>query len=218
VAFLDLARVGPDYLPGHAHADTLCFELSVHGRPLLVNRGTSVYGTGARRLLERGTAAHNTVQLGERDSSEVWSGFRVGRRARPHNVSVSDTEARGAHDGYSHLPQRPMHRRHWQLDAQALQVNDELLGRGGQLLAEPATARFHLHPGLALVPGGPGRWHVVADNRTLATADVLQGTARVEAWDQALRFGQLQPAQTLAVTLDQGRSAVRWHWPASPDA
>ena len=218
VAFLDLARVGPDYLPGHAHADTLCFELSVHDRALLVNRGTSVYGTGERRLLERGTAAHNTVQLGERNSSEVWSGFRVGRRARPRDVSVSDTEARGTHDGYSHLPQRPMHRRHWQMDAASLRVDDELLGSGSQPLAEPATARFHLHPGLALVPAGPGRWHVVADNGTLATAEVLLGTAHVEPWDQALRFGQLQAAQTLAVTLDQGRSAVRWHWPESMDA
>ena len=29
VALLDVAPVGPDYLPGHAHADTLSFELSV---------------------------------------------------------------------------------------------------------------------------------------------------------------------------------------------
>lgn len=27
-AILDLAKVGPDYIPGHAHADTLSFEMS----------------------------------------------------------------------------------------------------------------------------------------------------------------------------------------------
>ena len=29
VALLDVAPVGPDYLPGHAHADTFSFELSL---------------------------------------------------------------------------------------------------------------------------------------------------------------------------------------------
>ena len=37
VALLDLAPIGPDYLPGHAHADTLSFELSIAGRRVLVN-------------------------------------------------------------------------------------------------------------------------------------------------------------------------------------
>ena len=31
VALLDVAPIGPDYLPGHAHADTLSFELSLGG-------------------------------------------------------------------------------------------------------------------------------------------------------------------------------------------
>jgi hypothetical protein len=111
-----------------------------------------------------------------------------------------------------------MHRRNWRLEGDSLLVDDELLGTSGQPPASAATARFHLPPGLALAADGPGRWHVVADNRTLATAKVLQGTARVETWEQAVRFGQLQTAFTLAVTLDKGRSAVRWHWPANPDA
>jgi hypothetical protein len=32
VLILDVAPVGPDYLPGHAHADTLSFELSLFGQ------------------------------------------------------------------------------------------------------------------------------------------------------------------------------------------
>src|SRR5581483_3577320 len=31
VAILDVGRIGPDYQPGHAHADTLSFELSIGG-------------------------------------------------------------------------------------------------------------------------------------------------------------------------------------------
>ncbi len=42
-AILDVGRVGPDYQPGHAHADTLSFELSLFGQRVLVNSGTSQY-------------------------------------------------------------------------------------------------------------------------------------------------------------------------------
>jgi uncharacterized heparinase superfamily protein len=61
VALLDVAPIGPDYLPGHAPADTLSFELSVFGQRLLVNSGTSCYGASLERLRQRATAAHNTV-------------------------------------------------------------------------------------------------------------------------------------------------------------
>ena len=74
VAILDVAPIGPDYLPGHAHADTLSFELSLFGQRVIVNGGTSRYGSGPERLAERGTAAHSTVQLDGVDSSEVWGG------------------------------------------------------------------------------------------------------------------------------------------------
>ncbi|MEY6432337.1 heparinase II/III-family protein [Thioalkalicoccus limnaeus] len=65
------------------HADTLSFELSLFGQRTIVNGGTSRYGSGPERLAERSTAAHSTVQIDGADSSEVWGGFRVARRARP---------------------------------------------------------------------------------------------------------------------------------------
>ena len=41
VALLDTAPIGPDYLPAHAHADTLSFELTLFGQRVFVNSGTS---------------------------------------------------------------------------------------------------------------------------------------------------------------------------------
>ena len=47
----------------------------------------------------------------------------------------------------------------------------------------------------------------------ISAALVEAGTAAVEAWEHALAFGQLAPAQTLAVTFDAGGHArVRWTW------
>ncbi len=211
VVFIDLAPIGPDYLPGHAHADTLSFECSWRGRELVVNRGTSVYGEGLRRQLERGTAAHSTVQIGDQDSSEVWAGFRVGRRARVREESIRGFEVAGAHDGYAHLPSRPLHLRRWLLDEAALTVEDRIECTGVRL-AHPATARFHLAPGLELSQAGDGRWCVHEGPRVWVEVRVDIGRASVEHWQHACRFGELQPALTLAVALVDGRSTVHWIW------
>jgi uncharacterized heparinase superfamily protein len=80
VLFADIGRIGPDYLPGHAHADTLCFGLSLFGDRWFVDTGCSTYEVCDERLRQRGTAAHNTVVVDGEDSSEVWSSFRVARR------------------------------------------------------------------------------------------------------------------------------------------
>jgi len=106
-AFLDVAPIGPDYLPSHANADTLSFELSVFGQRVIVNGGTSRYGSGPERLRERQTAAHSTLEINSESSSEVWSGFRVARRAYPFELSINESgsavEVVCAHDGYRRL-------------------------------------------------------------------------------------------------------------------
>jgi uncharacterized heparinase superfamily protein len=208
---VDVAPVGPDYLPGHAHADTLSFELSLNGRRVVVNGGTSCYGEGPERQRERGTAAHSTVEVGGANSSEVWAGFRVGRRARPSGVVVEEgagiVRIEGCHDGYAHLPGRPLHRRRWQLDATGLGVVDEV-GED----APPALARFHLAPGLSLTRIAPSRWRVAAGDTALAVVDVEAGEARAEPSSHSSRFGAVEPTASLVVALARGRAATRWTW------
>lgn len=104
VALLDVAAIGPDYLPGHAHADTLSFEWSLFGQRVIVNGGTSRYGSGPERLAQRGTAAHSTVQIDGVDSSEVWGGFRVARRAKPLDVYVEHCVSADVVGKHLHVP------------------------------------------------------------------------------------------------------------------
>lgn len=145
VALLDVARVGPDYLPGHAHADTLSFELSIHAQRTIVNSGTSLYGDCAERHRQRGTAAHNTVLIDGVDSSEVWGAFRVARRAYPTLHAITETEdsivLEASHDGYRRLPGNVVHRRRWTFTQTAVTVHDMLSGR-----FKSAEAYFHIHP------------------------------------------------------------------------
>lgn len=208
LALLDLAPIGPDHLPGHAHADTLCFELSVAGREIVVNRGTSVYGTGKRRQWERGTAAHNTVQIGAHDSSEVWAGFRVGRRARPGPVLIDGWQVEGSHDGYTHLPGAPRHHRRWRLETDGLQVEDWL----DPVTSEASQAWLHLAPGLALEPLDASSWRVTEDGAERVRLLVLAGRARTMTTQHALTFGRIVDAPTLALELDGGHAALRIAW------
>ncbi len=210
VLLADLAAIGPDYLPGHAHADTLSFELSLGTQRVVVNSGTSVYGTGAERLRQRGTAAHSTVTLDGRNSSEVWGGFRVGRRARPLEVrtgaKVGDAWAEGAHDGYAHLPGHPLHRRRWDLSPTGLRVADRLSDQG-------ALARYHLHPDIRPAQDGPGEGHLLLpDGRRLRWTAEAGGPARLEPSSWHPEFGRSHPSTCLVLPLAGGQATLHLTW------
>lgn len=214
VALLDVAPVGPDYLPGHAHADTLSFELSVGTQRVLVNSGTSCYGSSPERLRQRGTAAHNTVVVNGQDSSEVWGGFRMARRAYPLGLNIQQsagataTEVRCAHNGYVRLTGKPIHHRTWRLDAQGLTVTDRVEGPH-----QSAEARFHFHPAVQVETGpSQAEGSAMLPDGTVITWQLDHGQARLDAGTWHPRFGHVEPNVCLAVQLVDGRSTLHFRW------
>jgi len=144
VVIFDAAVLGPDYQPGHGHADTLSFELSYRGLRVLVNAGTSTYEQNSTRAFERGTAAHNTIRVDGVDQSEMWARFRVARRARPLNVATDHRSfVEAAHNGYRRLQPGVTHRRRIELTNHSLNITDRLEGSG----SHNAEVFFHLAPG-----------------------------------------------------------------------
>ena len=137
----DHANVGPDYLPGHAHADTLSFELSMGRQRIFVNSGTSLYGNSAERIRQRKTAAHNTVSVLGCDSSQVWSGFRVAKRAYAELEKSTNCERYvqlvASHNGYMQQTLRVKHTRELLCTPDRVIVADTL--------SKPIPACFHLH-------------------------------------------------------------------------
>jgi uncharacterized heparinase superfamily protein len=205
VALLDVAPIGPDYLPGHAHADTLSFELSVHGQRVVVNGGTSVYGDGPERQAERATRAHSTVEVDGESSSEVWAGFRVGRRARVRDLAIEAgpdaVTVCAAHDGYAWRPGRPIHRRRWRMTPAGLSIEDTIEGHASQ-----AIARFHLAPEvtatadrLSLPRGKAIGW------RTSTPARIVP-----ETWSP--EFGRRATSHGLEAPLEGGRLLTEFSW------
>jgi uncharacterized heparinase superfamily protein len=211
MALLDVAPIGPDYLPGHAHADTLSFELSVFGQRVVVNGGTSRYGLGPERLRERGTAAHSTVRVDDQDSSEVWGGFRVARRARPFGLAASENASEAvitcSHDGYRRLPGRPDHRREWRFQAMGLKVSDQVDGQFGH-----AEARYHFHPDVHVEPEGSQTLRLKLPDGQVVRLSALHGRLRVEPSQYASAFGEVRETVCAVVDLQDAQARVAFDW------
>ena len=76
----DCGEIGPSYQPGHAHADALSFEAWKDGKKVITNSGTCRYYDSPVRKYQRSSAAHNTLVIDDKSSSEVWGAHRVARR------------------------------------------------------------------------------------------------------------------------------------------
>ncbi len=142
---IDAGCIGPDYLPGHAHCDTLSYEMSVDGRRFIVNSGVYTY-QGAERSWFRSTAAHNTVRIDGQEQHEIWAAFRVARRGYPAEIHAEESgeaiEFSAAHTGYKRLPGNPLHRRTVSYRDDAWSIDDRIEGRGYHL----AEGYIHFHP------------------------------------------------------------------------
>lgn len=120
----DIGAIGPDYQPGHAHADTFSFELYVNGRPVIVDTGTSTYELNDTRFYERSTAAHNTVVINNLNSSQVWGGHRVAKRAVVKLIKDLPDLISASHNGYQSLGQ--IHTRTFQNLDNGISIMDQL--------------------------------------------------------------------------------------------
>jgi uncharacterized heparinase superfamily protein len=213
IALLDAAAVGPDYLPGHAHADTLSFECNLFGQRLFVNAGTYCYGDGVERQRLRGTAAHNTVSIDGENSSEIWAGFRVARRAyasRPV-IERSDhcTIVKSEHSGYLRLPGKNIHQRQWVFGAHSLSIEDRVIGP-----FRSAEARFLLHPGVRVDGSACHAGRAVLTLQGGEQVEFLaeQGRLSVEEASWHPEFGKSLPTACLVVRFLSPVSQSRINW------
>ncbi|WP_427183811.1 heparinase II/III family protein [Bordetella bronchialis] len=211
VALLDIARIGPDYQPGHGHADTLSFELSLSGRRLIVHAGTSTYAQEPRRAYERSTEAHNSVVVAGKNSSDVWSSFRVGRRAYPRHLTVRKAVAADAprwtvsatHTGYRHLRGGIEHRRCWIAQPDSLIIIDWLCGAHGKSpsLPGPAYATLRFAPGFDAAASGDV---VTVTSRNGTACRIVHTAASIDILDEfyAPQFGLLLPCKVVRLHFD----------------
>ena len=148
----DIGSIGPRYLPGHAHCDSLSFELSIFKKRIFVNLGISTYEVGQLRNKQRSNISHNTSFINNTDSSEIWSAFRVGRREKIKVKEVNfdnDSFNIGAvRKDYSH--KKVQHQRSFDFDGKSIRIKD--------FINSPKNSSvkiyFHLHPSISIKEEG----------------------------------------------------------------
>ena len=143
--FTNVGTIGPSYQPGHAHADELNFELFYKGAPIIVDAGVSTYEKNRRRQDERSSVNHNCVTVDEKNSSNVWSGFRVGERAQVH-LSNGDDFIKASHNGYNNC----MVLRTWSYSENGnLIIVDEIATKNSEN-STLSLGKLHFHPNLSV--------------------------------------------------------------------
>lgn len=209
VLFIDAAPIGPDYLPGHAHADTLSYELSLFGQRVVVNSGTSRYGLGPEREWERSTAAHSTLEIDGENSSEVWAGFRVARRAYPFDISVRREgdviTVDASHNGYRRLPGKPVHHRCWVLRPGKLEVIDSVDGTYGR-----AISRIYFHPSVQSEKNGAGGTVQWGSHRLTWRASAGACDLRTTQWSP--EFGMQLDNRCIEMSVVGGQAIFSLSW------
>lgn len=191
--FIDVGNIGPTYQPGHAHSDTFSFELYVGGNPVMVDTGVSTYEKNQKRQSERATAAHNTVQLGIEEQSQIWGGFRVAKRAKIIDVKENETQVEAVHDGYKGFG--VLHTRRFSANASEIFITDTL----NKETKEVQRAFFHFHPSIEIMEVTKSKVHLDHSNISLDFGD---SAARIEIqeYDYALGFNKTRKAQKIAVS------------------
>ncbi len=218
VLLCDVGKVGPDANPGHAHADSLSFELSVGEDRLIVNSGTYAYQDRARNTF-RGTPAHSTVNVDGLNSAEVWAVFRVGRRPEDLGYELKDTVGGDGvlaawHDGYRMLGIE--HRRQWLLaaDGSRLRGQDVLVGGGRR--KHRMLAHFPVHPRVKVTLQDDRSARLALPGGRVAVFRLLDGGRLTvkDGW-YAPQFGHKEPMPVLVAMVPQvagakGQAGLTW--------
>jgi hypothetical protein len=168
----DFSNIRPIYQPGHSHADTFNFVLFDSANPIIVDPGISTYEKNAIRELERSTIMHNTIIINNEDSSEVWSGFRVGRRAEVSIVKQDSESICAFHNGYAHIG--VIHERTIKLVDDLLEIRDKLINQNSHI----AVSSIYFHPDVKIN---------ITDSRLILNDSILFEWAGVKKW-QCLEY------------------------------
>ena len=197
--WIDTGLLGPAHQPGHSRAQALTFEMEVNGQPFIVNNGISTYHDPSLRLKERQSSYFNTVMIDGLNSSDVWSKFRMGRRARSLRRAIYDkiVDLKLQHYGGA------VHKRKFQVQEKELIITDRVEKDKRSM----NRAYFHFDPEIKIEQVGDS---LVTDKGEL----LFQGADQIwcEGYEYACEFNKRRPASRVVATFrDRLITSVRIH-------
>lgn len=188
----------------HGHNDALSIELSVYGRPFIIDPGSYVYNLDRKaRHLFRSTAYHSTVTVDgeEQNTTNRDTPFVLGNEAAPNVDKWESTAAfdivSASHPGYERFASPVSHRRTIRLDKAEKYwlITDMLAGAGRHDL----VFSFHTAPGLTIgevdnatveIGGGGGPSVIIRAVGLISAPEIVPAYA-------SRNYGHREPTQIL---------------------
>ena len=195
---IDVGNIGIDHNPGHAHADSLSFELSINSKRFFVNSGTSTYTRSELRNFQRSTRAHNTVEVNYSNSSDVWDIFRVGARAKNINTELINEDnkiiIKSFHNGYKKIIGGNIHQRTWEIEKNKISILDKLLGEDAS-----GTSRLYLHPNVEIESINDNQIKVMHSDGTPILVDIPDSKFILKDSNYYCEFGLAKPNKCIEI-------------------
>jgi len=184
---LDIGNITATYQPGHSHADTFSYEMRIDCKPFIVDTGCSTYDKNKRRDYERGTFAHNTVIFGNKNSSEVWGGFRIASRAFVAINTENENYIEASHNGYG---KRNIHTRSFEISNNIFTIKDHCTGK------KETLSIIHFSPDTKIIS---------SDNVQITTEKAtikFKGALSISIIDTevSVEFNKLQQSKTAVIS------------------
>ena len=146
------------------------------------------------------------MEINGLNSSEVWKSFRVGKRASPCILSISDSNPISIiakHDGYRSKVQSLEHQREWIINNHSLQINDYIAGN-----EISAISRIYLHPEILMDTN---------DVFKIPSGEICKLTTSFESYNiietqWSPSFGRLEKNLCIEFFLQEGRNSILFNW------
>ncbi len=201
----DHGDLGMPPLYNHGHADALSVLLNVAGKQVLTDPGTYGYNEVPRwRRYFKGTSAHNTVTIDDKDQAIQETGFiwKKPFRARLTHREISDTwwHLAATHDGYGRLSNPVIHLREIAGDWRGnIVIRDTFNGKG----EHSYRLHYHLHPSLRV--SSQGEWLVMEHEKIRLYmvildchgVEMIRGTEGTMSGWYSIAYGIKEPTTTI---------------------
>ena len=164
------------------------------GKPIIVDPGISTYENNLQRRLERSTRYHNTISINGKNNNEVWSAFRIGRRARVTLLKDSKNYLEAEHNGYRYV--KSTHRRSWEIKNSKILISDNLS------TSEENTCELniHLHPEIEIRTINNGKYLL---NNDLIISFDSWNKIKLESYEYCEGFNKTTSSKRINILFNQ---------------
>ena len=199
-AIVDIGGIAPSYQPGHAHADTFNFVLNTQNKNFIVDTGISTYNIGKERTVQRSSQAHNTLVVNHQNSSQIWSGFRVAKRAKVEVKLETNQKIVAQHDGYKNLGL--IHQRSFETSENSFIITDELLG---DIQGKNCIGHLHFSPEIDFLKVNSSE---IICNNGVKLSFINCASIEIEKYEMCIGYNLYQSAKKILYNTQQNKAQI----------